>query len=146
MLEISAGAGDVIGSNFQQLGILTKALAKYKGFGGICLDTQHAYASGFDIATEAGIKKTFKEFDKEIGLEYLRMSHINDSKIELGGKRDRHDHIGDGHIGVAGFKNFLKFWHGLEKKLKRDMPLILETEHDKVIADIEQLKKLRAKI
>lgn len=146
LLEISAGSGTIIGSNFKQLGKFVKALKKYKGFGGICFDTQHAFASGYDVSSAAAIKKTFLEFDKEIGLEYLRMSHINDSKFPLGSKRDRHDHIGEGHIGRAGFRDFLKFWAAHEKKIKREMPLILETEHDKVTVDIKVLKELRKNV
>lgn len=146
LLEISAGSGTIIGSNFKQLGKFVKVLKKYKGFGGICFDTQHAFASGYDVSSASAIKKTFLEFDKEIGLQYLQMSHINDSKFPLGSKRDRHDHIGEGHIGRAGFGHFLKFWAAHEKKTKREMPLILETEHDKVIADIKALKELRKNV
>ena len=145
LLEIAAGAGSVIGHNFEQLGGFVKELKKYKGFGGICFDTQHAFSSGYEINTEKGIKETFKKFDKLIGLEYFRMSHMNDSKIELGGKRDRHDHIGEGHIGEDGFQTIMGFIHDLEKKTKEEKPLILETEHDKVKADIEKLKEIRAK-
>ncbi len=143
LLEISAGAGAVIGDSFEELGQMVEALKKMKGFGGICFDTQHAFSSGYDITTKASVAKTFKDFDKHIGLEYLRMSHVNDSKVELGGKKDRHDHIGDGHIGVDGFKEILSFWKSHEKKTKEEKPLILETEHDKVVADIKQLKAIR---
>lgn len=146
LLEIAAGAGSVIGANFKQLEKFVSALKEYSGFGGICFDTQHAFSSGYDIASPIGIKKTFKNFEAEIGLKYLRMSHVNDSKIELGGKRDRHDHIGEGHIGADGFTEFLKFWQAHEKKTKEEKPLILETEHDKVAADIEKLKVIRKEI
>lgn len=143
LLEVAAGSGSTIGSNFGQLAPLVDALKGFGQFGGICFDTQHAFASGYDISTAKGITKTFKEFDDLLGLKYLRMSHVNDSKIELGGKKDRHDHIGDGHIGTAGFSEFLKFWKKQDKLIKDDAPLILETEHDKVVEDIAALKKLR---
>lgn len=143
LLEIAAGAGSVIGDTFEELAAFVKELKKMKGFGGICLDTQHAFSSGYDLGTKAGVKKTFAEFDKTIGLKYLRMSHFNDSKVELGGKKDRHDHIGEGHIGEEGFKEIMGFWKGLEKKMKDDQPLILETEHDKVMEDIKKLKAIR---
>jgi len=146
LLEIAAGAGSVIGANFEQLGKFAEHLKKYKGFGGICFDTQHAFSSGYEIHTAAGVKRTFEKFDEIIGLKYLRMSHVNDSKIELGGKRDRHDHIGEGHIGEEGFGHILKFWEKLERQTKAEKPLILETEHDKVKADIERLKAIRNKI
>lgn len=146
LLEIAAGAGSVIGANFNQLGKIAKELFKYKGFGGICFDTQHAFASGYPINTSDGVQKTFAEFDKEIGLKYFRMSHINDSKIELGGKKDRHDHIGDGHIKEVGFEGILNYIHKLELENGEEKPLILETEHDKVTADIERLKSIRDNI
>jgi deoxyribonuclease-4 len=146
LLEVAAGAGSTIGSSFEQLAPMVKVLKKFETFGGICFDTQHAYASGYDIASAKGIKETFKKFDELIGLEYLRMSHINDSKIELGGKRDRHEHIAEGQIGVKGFTEFMKFWKKQDKLLKDDAPFILETEHDKVLEDIAALKKIRNNI
>lgn len=146
LVEISAGAGAVIGDTFDELGEFAKALKGHKGFGGICFDTQHAFSSGYDLTSTKAVKKTFADFEKQIGLKYLRMSHINDSKVELAGKRDRHDHIGEGHIGVKGFEEFLAFWHRHEQKTKEEKPLILETEHDKVKADIKQLKAIRERI
>lgn len=142
LLEIAAGAGSVIGDTFEELAYLMSPLTKFKTFGGICFDTQHAFSSGYDLRAPEAVAETFKKFDKIIGLKWLKMSHINDSKIELGGRKDRHDHIGDGKIGAAGFKALLEYWH----KKGLDIPLIFETEHDKVKADIEVLKKLREKI
>ncbi len=144
LLEIAAGAGAVIGSSFKQLGAISGELEDLPGFGGICFDTQHAFASGYPVNTPDGIRKTFEEFDSEIGLSHLRMSHVNDSKIPLGGKRDRHEHIGAGNIGDDGFAEFFKFIAGLEAKTGSEMPLILETEHDKVKEDIEALKRIRS--
>jgi deoxyribonuclease-4 len=117
-------------------------LVKFKTFGGICFDTQHAFASGYDLRDKQVVAATFKQFDKIIGLKYLKMSHINDSKIEFGGKKDRHEHIGEGKIGERGFFAILEFF----VSLSLDMPLIFETEHDKVKIDIELLKELRNKI
>jgi deoxyribonuclease IV len=145
LLEIAAGAGSVIGGTLEQLTTFAKELKKYEAFGGICFDTQHAFASGYEINTKEGIKETVKLFDNLLGIEHLRMSHINDSKVECGGKRDRHDHIGDGHIGEEGFVNILEAFKPVEKKNKGDMLLILETEHDKVAIDIEKLKQIRSR-
>ena len=142
LLEIAAGAGEVIGKTFEELAELMEPLKKFKTFGGICFDTQHAFSSGYDIRTAETLKSTFSKFDKVIGLKWLRMSHINDSKIDLGGKKDRHEHIGEGKIGKKGFGALLQF---LTKSIKGDFPLILETEHDKVQQDLEILKKLRNK-
>lgn len=141
LIEISAGAGEVVGDTFEELALLVKALKKHKGFGGICYDTQHAFASGYDIRTPALAAKVFKEFNEKIGLKYFRMSHVNDSKVEFASNKDRHEHIGEGKIGVEGFTAFFKEL----KKNKLEIPLILETEHDKVNIDLEKLKFIRNK-
>ena len=142
LIEISAGAGEVIGDTFEELAELMKPIKKNKYFGGICFDTQHAFGSGYDLRDQANVKKIFAQFDKIIGLEYFAMSHVNDSKVEFGSHRDRHEHIGDGHIGKNGFSAFLA---ELSRR-KMTIPLILETEHDKVEIDIKLLKSLRNKI
>ncbi|MDR3642418.1 MAG: deoxyribonuclease IV [Candidatus Doudnabacteria bacterium] len=142
LLEIAAGSGATLGGTFEHLAELMKPLVKFKTFGGICFDTQHAFASGYDIRDKKSVAETFKKFNEIIGLKWLKMSHINDSKIELGGKKDRHDHIGDGKIGEKGFLALIRYF----ETLSLDMPLIFETEHDKVERDMEILKKLRNKI
>lgn len=144
LLEISAGAGEVIGDTFEELAELMEKLVKFKTFGGICFDTQHAFSAGYDFRTPKIALETFKQFDKVIGLKWLKMSHINDSKIELGGKKDRHEHIGEGKLGEAGFKEFMRYLDSEFKTLNSSsFPLILETEHDKVETDIKILKKIR---
>lgn len=139
LLEIAAGAGSVIGDTFEELAQLMEPLVKFKTFGGICFDTQHAFSGGYDLRTAETIKDVFKSFDKVIGLTYLKMSHVNDSKVELGARKDRHEHINEGLIGKTGFLELMKYLEG--KKLQ--IPLILETEHDKVEEDIKTLKGLR---
>lgn len=148
LLEIAAGAGEVIGHSFEDLADLMEPLVKFKTFGGICFDTQHAFSSGYDLRDGEAVAETFKKFDKVIGLKWLKMSHINDSKIDLGGRKDRHDHIGDGKIGQKGFAAIMTFCQSLIVKgqLLSPFPLILETEHDKVKIDIKILKGLRDKI
>lgn len=141
LIEISAGAGSVIGDTFEEIAELMAPVKKHSGFGGVCFDTQHAFGSGYDLRDASAVKKTFSAFDKAIGLEYLRMSHVNDSKVEFGSHRDRHEHIGDGNIGKKGFEAFIEFLS--QKKLA--IPLILETQHDKVETDIKLLKALRDK-
>lgn len=168
LLEIAAGSGEVIGDTFEELVELMEPLAKFKTFGGICFDTQHAFSSGYDLRDKKSVETTFKQFDKVIGLKWLKMSHINDSKIDLGGRKDRHEHIGEGKIGEKGFAEMIKYWKKhlkVEKNLSTrqggsllslkgeannvvsgSMPLILETEHDKVKEDIKILNKIRNKI
>jgi deoxyribonuclease IV len=141
LIEISAGAGSVIGDTFEEIAELMDPIKNHKGFGGICFDTQHAFGSGYDLRDGAAVKKTMASLEKIIGLKYLRMMHANDSKVELGAHVDRHEHIGEGKMGQKAFEEILKFL--VAKKLA--IPLILETEHDKVEADIKLLKALRAK-
>ena len=149
LLEIAAGAGETLGGTYEQLAELMEPLVKFKTFGGICFDTQHAFASGYDLRGEKSVAETFKQFDKIIGLKWLKMSHINDSKIELGGRKDRHDHIGDGKIGAKGFEAMLSYFKTLTPALSQRergeniFPLIFETEHDKVEKDMDILKSLR---
>ena len=147
LLEIAAGAGEIIGDSFEELAELMEPLVKFKTFGGICFDTQHAFSSGYDIRNAKTIGETFKKFDKIIGLKWLKMSHINDSKTELGGRKDRHDHIGDGKIGQEGFKGLLHYLKSKIPNLKSPavFPLIFETQHDKVKEDMKILKSLRGK-
>ncbi len=101
MLETSAGAGDHIGSTFSELGTLIKAIGNDRV--AVCLDTQHVWAAGYNIAAADTLNTTLDEFDKEIGLDLLRSVHANDSMRELGSSVDRHENIGDGLIGSAGF-------------------------------------------
>ncbi len=141
LIEISAGAGSIIGDTFEEIAELMDPIKKTPGFGGVCFDTQHAYGSGYDLRDAVAVKKTFDQFDKIIGLNYLRMSHFNDSKVDLGSHRDRHEHINEGQIGSKGFLAIFEYF----KQKKLAIPLILETEHDKVETDIKLLKALRAK-
>lgn len=136
LIEISAGAGNAIGETFEKLGNIVhhKKLEKYNI--GICYDTQHAFAGGYDCRTPEVLNKTLLDFDKNIGLDRLKMFHCNDSKPELGSHLDRHDHIGDGKIGLVGFKTLLT-----NKRLK-STNFVLETEDDAVAKDLKILKKI----
>ncbi len=105
ILEIAAGQGGAVGTNFEQLGTILKLVDNKRAK--ICLDTCHAYASNYDLKTKSGIDRTLDEFDQQIGLERLAALHANDSKFEIGSKRDRHANIGEGFIGAEGFTNLL---------------------------------------
>ena len=105
MLETSAGSGDHIGSKFEELGRLIKAIDNPRV--ATCLDTQHVWASGYNIVDKDGLDETMEEFDREIGLDQLRCVHANDSMRERGSSVDRHDNIGEGLIGRDGFMNIL---------------------------------------
>lgn len=140
LIELSAGSGTVIGDTFEELAeiIYHNDLEKFNI--GVCYDTEHTFASGYDIRTPEAVQKTMQHFDKIIGLKKLKMFHCNDSKVELGAKKDRHEHIGEGHIGLDGFKALLGY-----KKLEK-INFIAETEHDKIIQDLETLKSLRTSL
>lgn len=150
LIEISAGAGEIIGDTFEELAEIMEPIKKQKGFGGICFDTQHAFVSGYDLRNIVAVAATFKKFDKIIGLKWLKMSHINDSKSDLGSHKDQHEHIGLGKIRNDGFEAIIRYLGDLSTSEKgnkeRSIPLILETEHDKVKADIKILKTIRNKI
>jgi len=136
LIENSAGAGAVIGDTFKEIKQIIK-LVKNPHLGGVCMDTQHSFASGYDWRGEKTFKKTLGIIDKELGLEHIKLMHVNDSKVEFGAKRDRHEHIGDGYIGKEAFGDIVSF----AKKYNIDM--IIETPHDKVKKDIEILKNFR---
>ena len=139
LVEISAGSSNAIGSTFEELGKIVHH-PKLKNKVGICYDTQHGFVAGYDCRTPKAAKATLDKFDKEIGLEYFKMSHCNDSKTDFSSHLDRHDHIGEGKIGLAGFKSLLS-----DKRLAK-VNFILETEDDKVIQDFEIFKKIKTSV
>ncbi len=138
LLEIAVGMGNIIGDTFEEAAQILNQVKNLAGFGGICFDTCHAFASGYDFRTPEKALAMLKDFDKKIGLEYLKLSHINDSMVDLGGKRDRHEHIGDGFIGIDGLTSLLKT--GPFQKID----WLLETEDSKREEDIKILKQIRS--
>jgi deoxyribonuclease-4 len=137
LIEISAGAGMVIGDSFEEVAEILDGVGHPNI--GVCFDTAHAFASGYDLRTAKTINETFKKFDALIGLKKLKMSHCNDSKVELGARKDRHEHLGDGHIGKAAFKELIHH-PGLAH-----LNWYLETEPDGVKKDLAILMKARGK-
>jgi len=131
LIENSAGSGSIIGSDFSQINKILKA-APSPHLAGICLDTQHSFASGYDWKNNFG--KTIEKIEKEIGLKKIKLIHANDSKTELDSKKDRHAHIGEGLIGIEAFKKLV----AVAAEINADM--LCETPHPGVIADIEVLK------
>lgn len=136
ILEISAGAGDTLGKNFDEIKSIIDAVGDKRL--GVCFDTAHAFESGYDLRTQEELDKLLVEIDKKIGLEKLLVLHLNDSKTDLGSNSDRHEDIGKGKIGEEAFKNIIN-----HPKLK-NLTGILETpntESDK--QNIILIKKLR---
>lgn len=138
LLETTAGQGNSIGHRFEHLGsIIEKVSLKSKL--GVCLDTCHIYAAGYDFTDNTKLNSVLKEFDNTIGLERLRVIHVNDSKRECGSKVDRHEHIGKGCIGATAFTLLVN-----SPKLKH-IPFILETpKFNDDEADKKNLKALRS--
>jgi deoxyribonuclease-4 len=133
LIENSAGAGKIIGATFSQIADIIRKTNHTK-LVGICLDTQHSFASGYNWRD---FENTIKKIGAEIGLDKIKLIHANDSLTELASRKDRHQHIGQGQIGLDAFQNIVSF------AKENDIDMILETEHDAVKEDIELLKKLR---
>ena len=143
LLEISAGAGNVIGDSFEEIAKiirLTETNQKLKNKLGICFDTAHAFASGYDLRDEKSVTKTFNHFNKIIGLKRLVLIHANDSLTDFNSHRDRHAHLGQGKIGQTGFQAIVNYF----KKHRPQIDFIVETPTDSgVTRDIKLLKKFR---
>ena len=140
LIENSAGSGNIIGDQFEEISEIIKGIPlSVRNKVGVCLDTCHAFASGYDLRNKKAIDKTLKEFDARIGLSKLKMIHGNDSMTEINSRVDRHEHIGMGKIGKEGFKEIIN-----HPKLKK-LDLILETPADGRQDDIKMLKGLISK-
>lgn len=135
IIENSAGAGDIIGDKFNEIGKIIQSVKSDQVK--VTLDTAHAFGSGYDIKSADGLEKTLEEFDKEIGLEKLVCLHLNDSAVPLGSNRDRHADIGHGEIGEEAFRNIIN-----HPKLK-NLPGIIETPGNKGKSEIDSLKILK---
>ncbi len=139
LVECTAGAGAQIGGRFEELHAIREFAEKMTHLPvGFCLDTCHLLVSGYDVATEEGLKKTVAEADRILGLQHVRVIHANDSKAPLGSHVDRHEHIGEGYIGLNGFRRILT-----HPKL-RQKAFILETPVDEEGDDKRNLDTLKA--
>ena len=139
LLETTAGQGSTLGYSFEQIGQMIEKVPHDHHLG-VCLDTCHIHAAGYELADSAGYEETIKKFDTCIGLKRLRIIHMNDSKHPKGSRKDRHEHIGKGHIGLEAFRHIVN-----DKRLAK-VPLILETNKDEetLAEDIENLRVLRS--
>ena len=138
LLENTAGAGAALGSRFEELGMMRQFAAELTNLKiGFCIDTCHCLAAGYDVSSAAGLTQTVAELDRALGLENVRVIHANDSKATLGSHVDRHEHIGKGHIGEAGFRRILS-----HPKL-RTKAFILETPVDEPGDELKNMAMLR---
>ncbi len=143
LLENTAGSGESLGSRFEELALMRKCAAQVTDLRiGFCIDTCHCLASGYDVASAAGLRKTVAELDRVLGIENVKVIHANDSKTPLGSHVDRHENIGQGFIGNDGFRRILQ-----HPKL-RTKAFILETPVDEEgddLRNVQRLKKLAAR-
>ena len=133
LLENTAGQKNSVGADFEQLAEIYNQLTPVKKFG-VCFDTCHAFVSGYDLRTDKDVKNTFSKFDETVGLENLKILHLNDAKGEIGCNLDRHYHIGLGNIGEQGLGAVIKIGN------KKKIPIILETPIDDVRDDFENIR------
>jgi len=139
-LEITAGQGSTLGHRFEQIRRIVDSTQESDRLR-VCFDTQHAFASGYDLRTAEGYDRTFAEFDRLIGLDRLAAFHLNDSKKELGCRVDRHEEIGKGRLGLDCFRRLMndrRFW---------GRPMCLETpKSEDCHEDVEALTLLRGMV
>jgi len=140
LIENSAGAGQIIGSDFKQIGKILETFASIKRHRmsfdtGVCLDTQHSFASGYDWRN--GFDNCIEALDKNIGLKNIKLIHSNDSLTDFNSRKDRHTHIGQGKIGLEGFEKLAAF------AKENNIDMICETAYPGVIDDIKILKEMR---
>lgn len=142
-LEVMAGQGTNLGYKFEQLAHIIEAAGNHERIG-VCFDTCHVFAAGYDIRTADTYQATMTEFDNVIGFDRLKCFHFNDSKFELGSKKDRHTHIGDGYIGLEGFANFVNDGRWAEHPAHLETPKTEEAEDGTEIEmDAVNLSRLR---
>jgi len=136
-LETTAGQGSCLGNKFEHLAYIIGRVREPERLC-VCLDTAHVFASGYEIVTDDSIRKTFREFDRVVGLDRLAAIHLNDSKTACGSRVDRHEHIGKGKIGLAAFRFIMG------DRRFRKIPKVLETPKGKDLReDVINLKTLR---
>jgi deoxyribonuclease-4 len=120
LLEQTAGQGTALGATFEQLASIIARMEDHVRVG-VCLDTCHLLAAGYDIVSPEGYAATFKQFGRVVGFDRLRAFHVNDSKRPLGSRVDRHEHIGQGHLGLEPFRRLVN------DRRFRALPMLLET-------------------
>ncbi len=139
LLELTAGSGTSVGGTFEHLALIIEAVPDILHPRlGVCFDTCHAYAAGYDLVGD--YEGVFRAFDDVLGLDRLRLFHLNDSKGDLGSKRDRHEHIGQGTLGTEPFRRLMN-----DPRFE-SIPKVLETpkDDDAVVADLRNLALLRS--
>lgn len=136
LLENTAGSGTALGADYDELGQILKTFPAGKL--GVCIDTAHSWAAGYNFGSVDGVKQSLEVLDRAVGLEQLKVIHVNDTKVQLGSRVDRHAHLGEGNIALEGFAALVNFgW-------PEDFPFILETPDNGTEWDKKNLDKLTA--
>lgn len=136
LFENTAGQGTEIGFDFEQIKKIIDGIEERERVG-VCLDTAHAFEAGYDLSKKDGIERTLESFEGLIGLKRLHLLHLNDSKTPLGSRKDRHWHIGEGFIGLEGFRYLINH------PLLNSLPGIMETPRKDTLEDIKNMKVVR---
>jgi len=136
LLENTAGEKNSVGSSFEHIRAIMDSLP-FRGRVGVCFDTCHAFAAGYELRTDEGLKDTLSQFEDQIGLDNLRVVHLNDTKGDRGSGLDRHEHIGMGFIGEEGFRRIL------HNRIFLNTPLVCETPVDERRDDRGNIAKVR---
>jgi len=139
LLENTAGQGSEIGYAFEQIKKIIEGVEENDRMG-VCLDTAHSFEAGYDLSNKNGIEETLQSFDQTIGLKKLHLLHLNDSKTPLGSRKDRHWHIGEGYIGLEGFRNLINH------PSLRHLPGIMETPRKDTVEDLKNMEVMRSLI
>ena len=137
LTENTAGQGTEIGYHFNQIKNIIEGVHDHQRMG-VCLDTAHSFEAGYDLSNKDGIERTLENFDKTIGLKQLHLLHLNDSKTPLGSRKDRHWHIGEGYIGLEGFRTLVNH------PLLRHLPGIMETPRNDTVEDLKNMEVIRS--
>jgi len=137
LMENTAGQGTEIGYAFDQIKKIIDGVSDHERVG-VCLDTAHSFEAGYDLSNKDGIERTLEDFDQTLGLKRLHLLHLNDSKTPLGSRKDRHWHIGEGHIGREGFRCLVNH------PLLSHLPGIMETPRKDTVEDLKNMKVIRS--
>ena len=136
--ETSSGGGAYVGANFEDLAQILGRLTQHADRLGICFDTAHVYASGYDVGGRDGMLRTLEQLNAIIPAQRVRACHCNDTTVPLGGKADRHHHIGQGNVGLEGFRALLNY------EPLAHCAFVLETPGEEMLEGLENLKSLRS--
>ncbi|MGO8988614.1 MAG: deoxyribonuclease IV [bacterium] len=139
LMENTAGQGTEIGYTFDQIKKIVEGVQDRQRMG-VCLDTAHSFEAGYDLSNRDGIERTLDDFDRTLGLERLHLLHLNDSKTPLGSRKDRHWHIGEGCVGLEGFRYLVNH------PSLRHLPGIMETPRKDTVEDLKNMKVIRSLI